>query len=53
MVAINECVTHLRTVHFSLLVVCFALYGLTAAGNSRDFDKALAQLAEIEDVLVD
>jgi hypothetical protein len=38
-------------VHFSLLIVCFALYGLSVAGKSSDFNKALEQLARIDEVL--
>jgi len=51
MISVTESVVHLRSVHFSLLVVCVALYGLTVAGKSRDFDNALAQLAQIEELM--
>ncbi len=51
MTNMSEIVTHLRTVHFSLLIVCFALYGLAVAGKSSDFNKALEQLASIDEVI--
>lgn len=50
MIDIRDSVSHLRTIHFSLIVSCLALIGLTVSDRNKEFDLALAQLAEIQDV---
>ncbi|MCG8360839.1 MAG: hypothetical protein MI920_35210, partial [Kiloniellales bacterium] len=48
---VKDEVLHLRTVHFSLLVACVALYGLTFASQTDEYDKAQRQLAALQDMI--
>lgn len=44
-------IVHLRTIHFSLLVACLVLLGLTLPGPSEDYEVAVEQLNEIQSAM--
>lgn len=50
---IRDNVQHLRKIHFSLLIACFALLTLTFAREANQYDKALEQLNQIRAALSD